>query len=277
MESLLKLCWLVLSIVSVVTVLFSAGCGDYRGASASGTIHDRGWSSPWIFAGGSEHDKGKDARENLCARSGIAVEGDMALVTMGTGVLERHFPAVSSGILKIQIHVRLENPTIVINQPNDSVLKVYASDADKPGGWAFRWHYPYAWPEVGGNTVPRFYVADGSGAKRKGLWPTDFYIEADTWYKVDAVLNFDNRTWEFWVDDVKLDAVGKFGHELSWWQSATKLSNLRITSVYAGRNWIDAITISHNGKVIASTGFNSADGYEDGKSIVSPPVEPKQD
>ena len=53
-------------------------------------------------------------------------------------------------------------------------------DANQDGSWAFRRRHPYAWPEVGGNTFPRFYVIDGRGQKRKGLEYTDMEVEAGT-------------------------------------------------------------------------------------------------
>jgi len=235
------------------------------------SFRDRGWTSPWLFAG-DRTEKTKYIR----AQRDVVFEGDMALeMSMGT-VIDRHFPPVSSGVLKIEMYVRPDTVTVDIKHPKACVIKVYASDADKAGGWAFRWHYPFAWPEVGGNTYPRFYVIDGKGKKRKGLEHTDFRIEAGKWYKVAAVLHFATKTWEFWVNDTKYDYPKLFGREMSWWQRPGKLSNLRITNAGYGKDWIDSIKIYHNGKLIASTGFDSDEGYEPGKSIIPPPAAVRQ-
>ena len=188
-------------------------------------MRDPGWTSPWIFAGEA------GAEKHFFAQSAVAVEGDMALEMAAAGALERSFPKVASGILSIEMHVRLEKATVDVEDGRASVLKVYA--ADEENNWAFRWHYPFAWPEVGGNTYPRFYVIDGLGKKRKGLEYTDIRVEPVTWYKTAVVLNLGTKIWEFWVDDVKLDAVKAFGHEMAWWQNKRDdayLSKLRITN-----------------------------------------------
>ena len=89
-----------------------------------------------------------------------------------------------------------------------------------------------------------------------------------------ALLDLDQQTGEFYVDGVKFDAKGLLGHELAWWQHPAQLSKLRLTCIYAGQNWIDAIRIWHNGKEWAGTGFNSKDGYEEGQSVVDRPRKP---
>jgi len=188
----------------------------------------------------------------------------MALMTTATCAVERHFPRVSSGILSLEMAVRSENPTVTLDDPESSVLKVYAADASQDGSWAFRWHHPYAWPEVGGNTYPRFYVIDGRGQKRKGLEYTDIEVEAGRWYRVDAVLNLDARTWQFWVDGVQFDAAAQLGHEMAWWKTPDSLNKVRIQSVYSGKNWIDSIAVRHNRELLAFASFDRADGYMPG-------------
>lgn len=252
-------------------------------------IPDQGWTSPWLWAGGDSDD-----RSRVVTQPDVTAEGDLALVTTGTAAIERCFPAVSSGILTLGMCVRVENPdiglthhrtvleipdprlkalleehyTLGLNHPRDSVLKVYAMDRE--GQLALRWHYPYAWPEVGGNTYPRFYVLDAKGEKRKGLEATDFRVESDTWYEVAAALDLDARTWEFRVDDVKFDYPAKCGREMALKQTG-ELSTLRLTAVQGGRNWIDSITIRHDGKLLASTGFSRDDGYAANETVIDRP------
>ena len=235
---------------------------------------DVGWTGPWVYAGGS------GGPDELFTQSAIKNEGDMALEMASSGVLERHFPSVSSGVLSIELDARLQKATIDIEDSEASVLKVYA--ADNNDAWAFRWHYPFAWPEVGGNIYPRFYVIDGSGSKRKGLEYTDFAVTSNQWYRVAAVLDFTTRTWEFWVDGVKLDYVARFGREMSWWQSPASLNKVRITSAAFGNNWVDSLEIRHNGNLLAATGFNSDEGYRSVGTVVGgppfiPPVGPSVD
>ena len=130
-----------------------------------------------------------------------------------------------------------------------------------------RWHFPWAWPAIGGNTVPRFYVVDGGGGKRKGLEYTDILMEPNTWYKVATVLNLDNKTWEFWVDDRKFDTQINLNRpNMGWWQSSAKaVDKLRFSA--SGLNWIDSFRIYHNEKLIASTDFTSQEGYLADRSI----------
>ena len=228
------------------------------GPSISGA--DQGWTTEWTFGGGAGDTS------SFFTQSGITQEGDMALEMASSGAIERGFPSISSGILRIDTHVRPDKVTVDINDSTASVIKVYA--ANHNDAWAFRWHYPFAWPEVGGNTFPRFYVVDGPG---KNLMFTDVPVAADQWYKVSAVLDFDTRKWELLVDDVKFDAVGQLGHELGWWNSPSSLDKLRITSSVFGKNWVDAVTIWHDGDLLASTGFNSDEGYELGETIIGRP------
>ena len=197
----------------------------------------------------------------------------MALMTTATCAIERHFPETSSGILAIEMVVRSECPTVTIDDPESSVLKVYAGNADQDGSWAFRWHHPYAWPEVGGNTFPRFYVIDGRGQKRKGLEYTDIEVEAGTWYRVDAVLNLDVQTWQFRVDGAPFDAVEKLGHEMAWWKTSITLNKVRIQSVYSGKNWIDSVAVRHNGEIFAFSNFQRADGYAPDGTIIGIPAQ----
>ena len=227
---------------------------------------DKGWTTPWLLAGGSAED--------CVTQCDIRLHGDMALMTMATCAIERYFPGISSGILTLELVIRSEHPTVTIDAPDSSVLKVYATDADQAGGWAFRWHHPYAWPEVGGNTFPRFYVIDGRGRKRKGLEYTDMRVEAGIWYKVGAVLNLDTQTWQFWVDGVQFDALGVLGHEMTWWKNLRSLSKVRIQSIYSGKNWIDAVAIRHNGEFLAGSSFEKADGYRPDETIIGLPAPP---
>lgn len=225
-------------------------------------LRDKGWTSPWIFSGEAGSEK------EFFAQRAVAVEGDMSLEMAATGALERHFPRVSSGTLHIEIYVRLQKATVDIEDADASVLKVYA--ADDEDNWAFRWHYPFAWPEVGANVYPRFYVIDGLGKKRKGIEPTDVRAEPDRWYRTAAILDFSARTWAFWVDETKF-AVPEEEREMAWWQQrdgAAHLSKLRITSAAGGKNWLGAIRIWHDDELLASTGFNNEEGYTEGLSVV---------
>ncbi len=247
---------------------------------------DRGWTSPWVFVG----DAG-DA-DRVLVQGDIALEGNTALESTGTAAIERSFPTITSGRLEIEMVVRFEHtnigvthhnvffdpaydrllgdlrtkiPTLGLDHPLDSVLKVYAADSDNR--WAFRWYAPYAWPEIGGNAYPRFYVIDGEGSRRKGIEPTDFAVHDDTWYRVAAVLHFTPRRWELFVDGVKFDAPGKLGREMAWWQDAVDVSKIRLAFIYAGRNWIDSIRIRHDDRQIAACGFNAEDGYRVGGPV----------
>ena len=227
-------------------------------------MHEQGWTTPWFFSRGVGNEK------DVFTQRDVTVEGDMALEMAWPGALERQFPSVSSGILRIEMRVRPEKTTIDITDAKASVLKVYATDDEHHS--AFRWHYPFAWPEVGGNTYPRFYVIDGKGKKRKGLEYTDVRVDAGTWYKVAAVVNLDTKTWQFWVDDVELDAVKAFGHEMAWWSSPSDVSKLRINNCAFGRNWVDLVQVWHNGELHASTGFNSDEGYCADETVIGRPA-----
>lgn len=286
--------WLIILavVLPAASVLFSLERPSKDATSSPSGPRDQGWTSPWVFAG----DAG-DA-DKVLVQGDVALEGDMALVSTGTGAIERSFPPVSSGRLEIETVVRFENsdigvthhnvffdpvydellgdlraniPTLGLNHPRDSVLKVYA--ADSANRWAFRWHAPYAWPEVGGNAFPRFYVIDGEGSRRKGIEPTDFAVLDDTWYRVTAVLHFAPRRWEFFVDGVKFDAPGKFGREMAWWHDSADLSKIRLSFTYAGRNWIDSIRIRHDDRLIAGCGFDAEDGYRAGAPVAGRPAQ----
>ena len=223
-------------------------------------MNDYGWTTPWSLPG----QTGRESE--FFTQSDVTAEGDMALEMAGPGALERRFPALSAGVVKIEMHVRPETVTVDITDEKASVLKVYA--ADENNNWAVRWHYPFAWPEVGGNVYPRFYVIDGKGTKKKGIEPTDVRVEAGTWYKVAAVLDVGAKTWQFSVDDVQLDAMGKFGREMEWWKKPSDLCKIRIGNAGGGRNWIDLVQVWHDGKLHARTGFNSDEGYAAGKTVV---------
>jgi hypothetical protein len=96
---LMSACW-------VLSVLWSAeGRAEDATAPPPG-LRDQGWTPPWVFAGEA------DAADKVLVQSAIALEGDMALVSTATAVIERSFPPVSSGRLKIEMAVRLENPDI---------------------------------------------------------------------------------------------------------------------------------------------------------------------
>lgn len=249
-------------------------------------IRDQGWTSPWLLVDKPDHD-GTALTQDQTVR-----KGDMALEATGTRIIERHFSDVSSGVLSIEMTVMAENTnigvthhnvffdpayddrlgalreadhTLGLNHPLDSVMKAYASD----GGcqWAFRWHYPYAWPEVGGNTYPRFYVMDGQGTKRRGLEATDFRIEDNTWYNVTTILDFTTQTWQFQVDGVAFEPPGKPGRAMAWARSPAVINTLRLTFLYSGRHWINSIRISHNDELIAGTGFSQQDGYAPGRPV----------
>ncbi len=256
-------------------------------------VGDRGWTSGWILSGG----QGEPANRFI-TQSKVVLEGDMAMESGGASgtngldgglaSLDRYFPRICSGIVSFTMHVRLaempradlllkdniyaHKPYIPATEPYKlyederklSSMKVYLSDDGS--NWAFRWHYPFAWWEIDGNDRPRFYICESKGRKKKGMDYTDFFVESQRWYKVSVILDFTAKTWEFWVDDVKFDAMKSVQHELAWWHDTAYLSRLRISS-NVGKNWIDAITIRHNGKLVASTSFNSSNGYEDGKSI----------
>jgi len=130
-----------------------------------------------------------------------------------------------------------------------------------------RWHFPWAWPAIGGNTVPRFYVVDGGGGKRKGLEYTDILIQSNKWYTVASVLDCDNHTWEFWVDGQKFDPHFNVGRsQMKWWKtSAQEVDTIRVSTW--GTNWIDAFRIYHDDELIASTDFTAQEGYVTGRSI----------
>ena len=148
-------------------------------------------------------------------------------------------------------------------------MKTYLYDSRKPGSWTMRWHFPWAWPEIGGNTVPRFYVTDGGGRKRKGLEFTDLLIESETWYRVATVLDLERATWEFHIDGRKFDTQANLGRsELLWWKtSAEGVDTLRFAA--SGRNLVDAFRVYHDDQLIAATDFTSDEGYRPGHSLVS--------
>ena len=52
----------------------------------------------------------------------------------------------------------------------------------------------------------------------------------------------------------------KLGHEMAWWKTPSTLNKVRIQSVYSGKNWIDSVAVRHNGKILAFSNFEKADG-----------------
>ena len=227
------------------------------------SLNDYGWTSPWRFSG--EEGAGHAFRLQHIVSS----TGDGALEMAAPGALERDFPPIERGILRIELRVQLEKAGIDIADEETSVLKVYAGDADD--NWAFRWHYPFAWPEVGGNVFPRFYVIDGRGTRRKGLEPTLVETLPKRWYEIVTILHLATRTWEFRVDKTPFDARNLLGHELTWWQVASehpRVCKLRLTSATQGKNWIDHIAIWHDDNLLARTDFTRDEGYRIGRSVV---------
>ena len=225
-------------------------------------LRDFGWTSAWKMAGGQNQN-----HVTLQMQGGSTTE--MAIAAIGPTTIERRFPRVSSGTLKVECRVRPRHVTVEVNSPGASVMKVYLRDSRREGSWTMRWHYPWAWPLIGGNTVPRFYVIDGGGNKRKGLEFTDMLMESRTWYTVAAVLNFQNKTWEFWVDGRQFDSHINLGRsQMKWWKtSAEAVDTLRISST--GWNWIDSIRVYDNGRLSASTDFTAEEGYVPGHSLFS--------
>lgn len=221
---------------------------------------DFGWLSPWQTLDGQNPDNAK-------LQVQVKSTGQMAIDATGLIIIERRFPGVSSGILKAEFRVRPKDVSIEVNNPTASVMKTYLWDSRKSGSWTMRWHFPWAWPAIGGNTVPRFYVVDGGGGKRKGLEYTDILIQSNKWYTVASVLDCDNHTWEFWVDGQKFDPHFNVGRsQMKWWKtSAQEVDTIRVSTW--GTNWIDAFRIYHNDELIASTDFTAQEGYVTGRSI----------
>ena len=216
----------------------------------SASSEDCGWTSPWRLIG---EEKSRTAFRIEDADAGT---GGNALEMGAPGALERDFPPVVDGTLRIELRVRLEKTGIDITDAETSVLKVYAGDA--VDNWAYRWHYPFAWPEVGGNVFPRFYVIDSLGTRRKGLEPTPFEALPDRWYETAAILHMAAKTWEFWVDGVSFDAPEQLGHEMVWWQSSNKpqLSKVRLSNASKGKNWIDHIAVWHGDDLLTRSNFD---------------------
>lgn len=225
-------------------------------------IRDFGWTTRWLMAG--EQDP-----ENARLQTEVTSTGEMALATTDGITIERQFPPVSSGTLKVEWRVRPRHVTIEVNSPGASTMKTYLFDSQVEGSWTMRWHYAWAWPAIGGNTVPRFYVVDGGGNKRKGLEFTDILIESKTWYTVATVLNLDDKTWQFWVDGQKFDTEVNLGRpEMRWWKTQAKVVD-RLRFYATGWNWVDSFRVYHNDQLIASTDFTSEEGYVADRSIFS--------
>jgi len=273
-------------IIIVLILLGLPGCVNTNLASKSKTHADFGWRAPWRFIPGRA---GTEA--DLFAQGQTKTEGDMALEMAKQGTIERHFLPVASGILEIEMRLRFEQEPSVDNLDTSSkyaqvpyipaetgyqlfidpskISGIKAYVADENNQWAYRWHSPFAWWEVGGNyEMPRFYVCEGKGAKKKGMEYTDFRARANHWYKIVTVMDFATKTWQFWVDDVKFDYPDRHGREMAWWRSPSTLSKINLTNAADGKSWIDSVKIRHNGKLVAASFFDSAGGYEEGKTII---------
>jgi len=233
-----------------------------EGLTAGLPLSDFGWTSPWVMA--SEQDP-----ENARLQTLVKSTGEMAIATAESITIERQFPRVGSGTLKVEYRVRPKHVTVEVNSPGASTIKTYLYDSQREASWTMRWHYAWAWPAIGGNTVPRFYVVDGRGSKRKGLEYTDILIESKTWYTVATVLNLDDKTWQFWVDGQKFDTQVNLGRaDMRWWKtSADEVDRLRFGS--SGWNWVDSFRVYHDDQLIASTDFTSEEGYVADRSIFS--------
>ena len=190
----------------VVLVLISlTGCANMNLASKVEPKADFGWTTPWTFVPGRT-----GTEDDLFAQSKVKAEGDMGLNMAKPGTLERLFPPVSSGILEVEISQRFEQDNSVKNldttnkhakkpyivaqehyqlfiDPNKaSRLKTYVGWQT---AWAYRIHAPFAWWEIDGNyEMPRFYVIEGKGKKKRGMEYTDFEARGNRWYKVVTIL-----------------------------------------------------------------------------------------
>lgn len=223
-------------------------------------LRDFGWTSPWRKGPG-------DNPANARLQTKVKSTGELAIATVGSIMIERQFPRVTSGRLKVEYRVRPKHVTVEVNSPGASVMKTYLYDSRRQDSWTMRWHFPWAWPAIGGNTVPRFYVTDGAGQKRKGLEFTDLLMKSKTWYRVATILDLDRKTWEFWVDGKKFDTnVNLKRSEMRWWKtSAEGVDVLRFTA--SGWHWVDAFRVYHNDRLIAKTDFTSEEGYVPSRSI----------
>jgi len=257
------------SLLCPFALLLATALACYGDKPKQGAVSEHGWTSPWLTSGPG----GK--KEHAITQKQIRATGEMAVATTGGIGIVRHFPDVKSGILKIEFRVRFEYPTAEVNHPKSSVLKVYIWDKDRHRSFVLRWHTPYAWPEIGGNTIPRFYVTDANCRKRKGLEYTDLLALPHKWHKVATVLELDKKTYQLWVDDVKFDTQRNLGRgDLAWTARPPKLSAFTLSS-RSGGIWFDAFRIWHDNKLIAATDFNAADGYVAGKSIFDIPLKSK--
>ena len=223
-------------------------------------VADHGWTSPWQPSGAGVN------REHVVVQNEVKATGDMALASTGPVGFFRRFPDVSSGVIKIEFRVRFRYPTVEVNHPDSSVVKVYLYNKDAHHSFAWRWHTPYAWPRAGGNTMPRFYVG------KSGLGYTNFGIQPHTWYKVTTISNLDDLTWQFLVDDVPFDPAAYHGRGPLRMSRTGKVNALQI-SARTGGMWFDAFRIWHNDELIAACDFNEADGYVPGASAIDLPAQ----
>ena len=228
---------------------------------------DQGWTSPWLIA-----PRSAGYENQILTQSEIASEGAMGARFDTWLMVEREFPRVTSGILKIEMSIRGDEVSHGVFDAACSMIKFYVFEArDKGRNCALRWHFPFAWPGVGGNDIPQFYVIDGAGRKRKGLEFTGIEFEAGRWYKTTTVLNLDKKTWEFWVDGQKFDAPRILGHEMTWWQHPKGVGRIGINAGVLHTIWFDSIRIWHNDELIANCGFEHREGYVDGASLIDQP------
>lgn len=233
-------------------------------AGSLSPLRDFGWTSRWVMI--QEKTQGRTRLQPV-----IKSTGEFAIEATDVIVLERRFPAVSSGKLKVEYRLRPRYVTVEVHAPGASGMKTYLRDSRVEGSWTMRWHYPWAWPAIGGNTVPRFYVIDGRGSKRKGLEYTDILMRSERWYTVATVLNLDDKSWEFWVDGQKFDSGVHLGRStMRWWKTAAQqVDTLRFMS--HGTNWIDSFRVYHDDELIASTDFTAEEGYLPGQSLFAFP------
>ena len=249
--------WSARTIAGIIVTVVLAGSPGF--AAESEPVADFGWTSPWQPAR-------KGIRlEHLIVQKKVKATGDMALAMTGPVIFFRRFPDVSSGVIKIDCRVRFRYPTVEVNHPDSSVIKVYLYNKDATHSFAWRWHTPYAWPRAGGNTMPRFYVGKTGGDY------TNFGIQPHRWYKVTTVSNLDARTWQFLVDDVPYDPAAYQGRGPLRMKGMEKVNAFEV-SARTGGMWLDGLRIWHDDRLIAASDFNEADGYVPGASAFGLPA-----
>ena len=231
----------------------------------TGPTRDHGWVSPWLAWKSPQRAKWAVAQEQ------VKHTGGMAVALSHGAALSRNFPDVRSGILQIDLHIRFAYVASTIYGGKSSGIKVYVGDKDKGHSFAWRWHAPAAWPEIGGNTIPRFYVMDRSGRKRKGLEYTNFMVVPYQWHKVTTVTDLDDHTWQFWVDGVKFDTQMDLGRAEMATRRTEKLNTI-FMSTSGSTIWLDGLRVWHNNRLIAACDVDVQDGYVADRSIVGLPA-----